>query len=66
MNSSNSAKFSSSRGVPLMEWRILIPSSKRASKSSSKISSMTSLLKQCEEMVDPRLGELCYLLPFRE
>nr|GEV17813.1 reverse transcriptase domain-containing protein [Tanacetum cinerariifolium] len=37
MNSSNSAKISSSRRVPSMEWRILIPSSKRASKSSSKI-----------------------------
>nr|GFA10859.1 hypothetical protein [Tanacetum cinerariifolium] len=28
-----------------MEWRILLPSSRRASKSSSKISSITSILK---------------------
>ncbi|GJZ86969.1 hypothetical protein Tco_0658579 [Tanacetum coccineum] len=45
MNSSNSEKKSSSRRVPSMEWRILFPSSRRASKSSSKISSMTSILK---------------------
>ncbi|GKF24538.1 hypothetical protein Tco_0076860 [Tanacetum coccineum] len=38
MNSSNSAKSFSSRMVPSMEWRISLPSSRRASKSSSKIS----------------------------
>ncbi|GJT45030.1 hypothetical protein Tco_0953745 [Tanacetum coccineum] len=38
MNSSNSEKISFSRRVPLMEWRILLPSSRRASKSSSNIS----------------------------
>ncbi|GKB71129.1 hypothetical protein Tco_0932541 [Tanacetum coccineum] len=36
-------KISSSRTVPSMEWRILLPSFRRASKSSSKIS---SILKQ--------------------
>nr|GEV48293.1 hypothetical protein [Tanacetum cinerariifolium] len=46
MNSSNSVKISSSRRVPSTEWKILLPSSKRASKSSSKISLMTSILKQ--------------------
>ncbi|GKD14087.1 hypothetical protein Tco_1198494 [Tanacetum coccineum] len=46
MNSSNSAKISFSRRVPLIEWRILIPSFRRASKSSSRISSITSILKQ--------------------
>ncbi|GKG11361.1 hypothetical protein Tco_0342761, partial [Tanacetum coccineum] len=45
MNLSNLEKISSSRTVPLMEWRILLPSSRRASKSSSKISSITSILK---------------------
>ncbi|GJZ08096.1 hypothetical protein Tco_0542379 [Tanacetum coccineum] len=45
MNSSNSAKISSSRRVPSMECRILLPSSRRVSKSSSKISSMISILK---------------------
>ncbi|GKG30469.1 hypothetical protein Tco_0422957, partial [Tanacetum coccineum] len=45
MNSSNSVKISSSRRVPSMEWRILLPLSRRASKYSSKISSMTSILK---------------------
>nr|GEY37050.1 reverse transcriptase domain-containing protein [Tanacetum cinerariifolium] len=44
MNSSNSKKISSLR-VPLMEWRILLPSSRRALKSSSKISSIISILK---------------------
>ncbi|GJY06106.1 hypothetical protein Tco_0373160 [Tanacetum coccineum] len=39
MNSSNSAKSFSSRMVHSMEWRISLPSSRRASKSSSKISS---------------------------
>ncbi|GKA10471.1 hypothetical protein Tco_0689904 [Tanacetum coccineum] len=42
MNSSNSEKISSSRRVPSIEWRILLPSSRRASKSSSKISSITA------------------------
>ncbi|GJS54497.1 hypothetical protein Tco_0627859 [Tanacetum coccineum] len=46
MNSSNSAKISSLRRVPSMECRILLPLFRRASKSSSKISSMTSILKQ--------------------
>ncbi|GKC18400.1 hypothetical protein Tco_1020550 [Tanacetum coccineum] len=46
MNSSNSKKISSLRRVHSMEWRILLPSSRRASKSSSKISSITSILKQ--------------------
>ncbi|GKC85512.1 hypothetical protein Tco_1141229, partial [Tanacetum coccineum] len=41
---------------------ILLPSSRRASKSSSKISSITSILKQ----VFLRLGELYYLLPFQD
>ncbi|GJR29913.1 hypothetical protein Tco_1106145 [Tanacetum coccineum] len=45
LNSSNSAKSFSSRMVPSMEWKISLPSSRRASKSSSKISSMTSILK---------------------
>ncbi|GKB12298.1 hypothetical protein Tco_0846221 [Tanacetum coccineum] len=45
MNSSNSAKSFSSRVVPSIEWRISLPSSRRASKSSSQISSMTSILK---------------------
>nr|GFC04915.1 hypothetical protein [Tanacetum cinerariifolium] len=45
MNSSNLAKSFSSRMVPLMEWRISLPSSRRALKTSSKISSMTSILK---------------------
>nr|GEU88433.1 reverse transcriptase domain-containing protein [Tanacetum cinerariifolium] len=45
MNSSNSAKISSSRRVPLMEWGILLPLSRRALKSSSRISSITSILK---------------------
>nr|GEV96244.1 transposon Ty3-I Gag-Pol polyprotein [Tanacetum cinerariifolium] len=45
MNSSNSTKISSSRRVPSMEWRILPPLSRRASKSSSKISSIMSILK---------------------
>nr|GEW63752.1 hypothetical protein [Tanacetum cinerariifolium] len=44
MNSSNSEKIYSSRRVPSMEW-ILLPSSRRASKYSSKISSITSILK---------------------
>nr|GEV99143.1 ribonuclease H-like domain-containing protein [Tanacetum cinerariifolium] len=39
MNSSNSTKSFSSRMVPSMEWRISLPTSRRASKSSSKISS---------------------------
>nr|GEV30516.1 hypothetical protein [Tanacetum cinerariifolium] len=42
INLSNSEKISSSIRVPLMEWKILLPLSKRASKSSSKI---TSILK---------------------
>nr|GEV15665.1 hypothetical protein [Tanacetum cinerariifolium] len=46
MNSSNSAKIYSSRRVPLIEWRVLLPSSRRALKSSSKISSITWILKQ--------------------
>ncbi|GJW04872.1 hypothetical protein Tco_1563728 [Tanacetum coccineum] len=46
MNSSNSAKISFSRRVPLIEWRILLPSFRRASKSYSRISSITSILKQ--------------------
>nr|GEV45498.1 ribonuclease H-like domain-containing protein [Tanacetum cinerariifolium] len=46
MNAWNLEKISSSIKVPSMEWRILLPSSRRASKSSSKISSITSLLKQ--------------------
>nr|GEX40615.1 hypothetical protein [Tanacetum cinerariifolium] len=46
MNLSNSKKNSSSRRVPLMKCRILLPSSRRASKSSSKISSITSILNQ--------------------
>nr|GEW80902.1 retrovirus-related Pol polyprotein from transposon TNT 1-94 [Tanacetum cinerariifolium] len=37
MNSSNSAKSFSSRMVPSMEWKISLHSSRRASKSSSKI-----------------------------
>nr|GEV53682.1 hypothetical protein [Tanacetum cinerariifolium] len=41
MNSSNSAKSFSSRMVHSMEWRISLLSSRRASKSSSRISSMT-------------------------
>nr|GEY31368.1 retrovirus-related Pol polyprotein from transposon 17.6 [Tanacetum cinerariifolium] len=41
MNSSNLENISSSRRVPSMEWRILLPSSRRASKSSSRISSIT-------------------------
>ncbi|GKE25540.1 hypothetical protein Tco_1440924, partial [Tanacetum coccineum] len=45
MNSSNSEKISSSRRVPSMEWRILLHSSRRESKSSSKISLITSILK---------------------
>nr|GEW76992.1 hypothetical protein [Tanacetum cinerariifolium] len=45
MNSSNSGKSFSLRMVHSMEWRISLPSSRRASKSSSKISSMTSILK---------------------
>ncbi|GJZ12509.1 hypothetical protein Tco_0547739 [Tanacetum coccineum] len=45
MNSSNSAKIFSSRMVPSMEWRISLPSSIKVSKSSSKILSMTSILK---------------------
>nr|GEY51549.1 hypothetical protein [Tanacetum cinerariifolium] len=45
MNLSNSAKISSLRRVPLMEWRILLPSSRRASKSSSRNSSITLILK---------------------
>nr|GEZ24982.1 hypothetical protein [Tanacetum cinerariifolium] len=45
MNLSNSKKISSSRRVPLMEWRILLHSSRRASKSSFKISSLTLILK---------------------
>ncbi|GKB58764.1 hypothetical protein Tco_0914950 [Tanacetum coccineum] len=44
-NSSNSEKISSSRKVLSMEWRILLPSSRRMSKSSSKISLITSILK---------------------
>ncbi|GJR08671.1 putative ribonuclease H-like domain-containing protein [Tanacetum coccineum] len=45
MNPSNSAKISFSRTVPSIEWRILLPSSRRASKSSSKISLITSISK---------------------
>nr|GEX48662.1 hypothetical protein [Tanacetum cinerariifolium] len=45
INSSNSAKSFSSRMVPSMEWKISLPSLRRASKSSFKISSMTSILK---------------------
>ncbi|GJR31448.1 hypothetical protein Tco_1107680 [Tanacetum coccineum] len=45
MNLSNSAKSFSSRMVPLMELKILLPSLRRESKYSSKISSMTSILK---------------------
>ncbi|GJW41961.1 hypothetical protein Tco_0070760 [Tanacetum coccineum] len=45
MNSLNSENISSSRRVPSIKCRILLPSSRRASKSSSKISSMTSILK---------------------
>nr|GEY06908.1 hypothetical protein [Tanacetum cinerariifolium] len=54
MNSSNSAMSVSSRMVLSMEWRILLPSSRRASKSSSKISLMTSILKHVSsfEIVD--------------
>nr|GEX74525.1 hypothetical protein [Tanacetum cinerariifolium] len=40
-----SKKISSSRRVPSIEWRILLPSSRRASKSSSKITLITSILK---------------------
>ncbi|GJZ42679.1 hypothetical protein Tco_0589934 [Tanacetum coccineum] len=36
MNLSNSEKISSSRRFPSMEWRILLPSSRRALKSSSR------------------------------
>nr|GEU58091.1 putative E3 ubiquitin-protein ligase LIN-1 [Tanacetum cinerariifolium] len=50
MNSSNSEKSFSSRMVPLMDWRISLPSSRRASKSSSNISSMTSILKHIMTM----------------
>ncbi|GJV39068.1 hypothetical protein Tco_1417508 [Tanacetum coccineum] len=46
MNSSNSAKSFSSTIVPSFECRILLPSLRRSSKSSSKISSITSILKQ--------------------
>nr|GFB36576.1 reverse transcriptase domain-containing protein [Tanacetum cinerariifolium] len=45
MNSSNSLKISSSRRVPSMEWKILLPSSRRASKYSSNISWIMSILK---------------------
>ncbi|GJY68658.1 hypothetical protein Tco_0471640 [Tanacetum coccineum] len=45
MNLSNSEKISSSRRFPSMKWRILLPSSRRASKSSSRISLITSILK---------------------
>nr|GFA84469.1 hypothetical protein [Tanacetum cinerariifolium] len=44
-NLSNSEKISSLRMVPLMEWRILLPSSRRTSKYSSNVSSITSILK---------------------
>nr|GEX55071.1 hypothetical protein [Tanacetum cinerariifolium] len=45
INSSNLAKSFSLRMVPSMEWRILLLLSRRASKYSSKISSMMSILK---------------------
>nr|GEU83357.1 hypothetical protein [Tanacetum cinerariifolium] len=50
MNALNLEKISSSRRVPSMELRILLPSSRRASKSSSKILSITSILKQVSSL----------------
>nr|GEV03854.1 hypothetical protein [Tanacetum cinerariifolium] len=55
MNSSNSEKIYSSRRVPSMEWRILLPSSRRASKCSSNISSITSILKHVSSFEKGRL-----------
>nr|GEW93175.1 hypothetical protein [Tanacetum cinerariifolium] len=56
INSANSEKISSLRRVPLMEWRILLPSSRRASKSSSKITSITLILKHVSSFDSVKKG----------
>nr|GEV91085.1 xylulose kinase-1 [Tanacetum cinerariifolium] len=62
LNSSNSAKSFSSRMVLLMEWRISLPSSRRASKSSSRILSMTEGLSVSRDNFTYKEYEMRFML----